>query len=178
MGFRKVCCTFEAEKQNYKKILQNHETVFSGRLEDLAKQFDMDPVTFTGFLDGANTSFQNGELDLESLTEDTELSLAFDFDRLYINAGGEELGRRNEHGILALHITEVIELLDSFFIVGGDAHHVTIVHGAHIGIFVDQRTAHTVSVFLIHAEKYSFIQGGILLLLPPAFYPRGENAEN
>ena len=76
---------FEAEKQNYKKILENHETVFSGTLRDVAKQFDMDPVTFTGFLDGANTSFKNGELDLDSLTEDSEIALEFDFDRLYIN---------------------------------------------------------------------------------------------
>ncbi|MBQ2202343.1 MAG: SEC-C domain-containing protein, partial [Clostridia bacterium] len=76
---------FEAEKQNYKKILANHETVFSGKLSEVAAQFDMDPVTFTGFLDGANTSFKNGELDLESLTEDSEIALDFDFDRLYIN---------------------------------------------------------------------------------------------
>ena len=76
---------FEAETKNYKKILANHDKVFSGRLEDLAKEFDMDPVTFTGFLDGANTSFKDGELDLDALTEDSELSLAFDFDRLYIN---------------------------------------------------------------------------------------------
>lgn len=76
---------FEAEKQNYKKILANHETVFTGKLADLAAQFDMDPVTFTGFLDGANTSFADGEKDLESLTEESEITLEFDFDRLYIN---------------------------------------------------------------------------------------------
>ena len=76
---------FEAETKNYKKILEHHDTVFSGKLADVAKEFDMDPATFTGFLDGANTSFKNGELDLESLTEDSEIALDFDFDRLYIN---------------------------------------------------------------------------------------------
>ncbi len=76
---------FEAEKQNYRKILEHYPEVFSGKLAQLAKTFDMDPVTFTGFLDGANTSFKNGELDLESLTEESEISLDFDFDRLYIN---------------------------------------------------------------------------------------------
>ena len=76
---------FEAEKKNYQKILKNHETVFSGKLADVAQQFDMDPVTFTGFLDGANTSFRNGELDLDTLTEESEIALDFDFDRLYIN---------------------------------------------------------------------------------------------
>ena len=76
---------FEAEKQNYRKILEHYPEVLSGKLAQLAKTFDMDPVTFTGFLDGANTSFKNGELDLESLTEESEISLDFDFDRLYIN---------------------------------------------------------------------------------------------
>ena len=76
---------FDAETQNYKKILSNADTVFSGKLADLAKEFDMDPVTFTGFLDGANTSLLNGELNLDALTEESELALAFDFDRLYIN---------------------------------------------------------------------------------------------
>ena len=76
---------FEAEKQNYKKILANHETVFSGKLAEVAKQFDMDPVTFTGFLDGANSSLKDGELDLNALTEESEIALNFDFDRLYIN---------------------------------------------------------------------------------------------
>ncbi len=76
---------FEAEKQNYKKILANHETVFSGKLKEVAKQFDMDPVTFTGFLDGANSSLKDGELDLNALTEESEIALKFDFDRLYIN---------------------------------------------------------------------------------------------
>ena len=76
---------FDAETKNYKKILANHDKVFSGKLADLAKEFDMDPVTFTGFLDGANTSVANGELDLDALDEESELSLAFDFDRLYIN---------------------------------------------------------------------------------------------
>ena len=76
---------FEAEKQNYKKILANHETVFAGKLSEVAAQFDMDPVTFTGFLDGANTSFSDGEKDLDALTEDSEITLDFDFDRLFIN---------------------------------------------------------------------------------------------
>ena len=39
---------FDAETKNYKKILANHDKVFSGKLSDLAKEFDMDPVTFTG----------------------------------------------------------------------------------------------------------------------------------
>ncbi len=76
---------FEMEKANYKKILQNSETVFAGKLSELAAQFDMDAATFTGFLDGANTSFADGELDLESLTEDSDVALKFDFRKLYHN---------------------------------------------------------------------------------------------
>lgn len=75
---------FAAETENYKKLLADHDKVYAGTLKSLAETFDMDPVTFAGFLDGINTSLK-AELDLESLTEDTELSLNIDFEKLYYN---------------------------------------------------------------------------------------------
>ena len=44
----------------------------------------MDTVTFTGFLDGINTSLKK-ELDLESIKPTTKLSLEVDLEKLYFN---------------------------------------------------------------------------------------------
>ncbi len=79
---------FAAETENYRKILDRKDEPFSGTLAELAAAFDMDDTTFTGFLDGINTSLANGELDLVSLTADTPLTLAVDFDKLYFNMLG------------------------------------------------------------------------------------------
>lgn len=76
---------FGMETENYKKILTNYQTPYSGKLSDLANGFDMDPITFTGFIDGINSSLKNGEYDLDSLTEESEIELIVDFDKLYKN---------------------------------------------------------------------------------------------
>ena len=75
---------FAAETENYEKLLEDHNKVYEGTLQSLAETFSMDVVTFAGFLDGINTSLKE-KLDLESLTEDSELSLAIDFEKLYYN---------------------------------------------------------------------------------------------
>ncbi len=72
------------EKENYIKILERHNEVISGKLSELAEMFDMDTVTMTGFLDGINSSLVN-QLDLEELTEDSEIKLEVDFEKLYWN---------------------------------------------------------------------------------------------
>jgi len=74
----------EKEKENYRYILANRLDKIEGRLADAAARFNMDPVVFTGFLDGINTSLVT-EIDIDSLTEDTELSLQIDFEKLYWN---------------------------------------------------------------------------------------------
>lgn len=76
---------FGMETENYKKILSNHEMPYVGKLSELAAGFDMDPITLTGFIDGINSSLANGEYDLETLTEESEISLIVDFDKLYKN---------------------------------------------------------------------------------------------
>lgn len=74
----------EKEKDNYSYILDNHIDKLEGKLEDVATSFKMDPVVFTGFLDGINTSLVN-ELDMDSLEKETELSAVIDFEKLYWN---------------------------------------------------------------------------------------------
>lgn len=74
----------EKEKTVYEYLLENHESVTEGRLGELAEKFGMDPTTFTGFLDGINTSLKN-EIDLDNVKEDSEIKLEMDFERLYWN---------------------------------------------------------------------------------------------
>ncbi|MBQ9832819.1 MAG: SEC-C domain-containing protein [Clostridia bacterium] len=75
---------FDLETENYKKILASHKTVFSGKISELAPTFNMDEVTFLGFLDGINTSLKK-ELDLDSIESDTEIALDVDFEKLFFN---------------------------------------------------------------------------------------------
>jgi hypothetical protein len=74
----------EKETDTYGVILENHSEAPKGRLGELADRYGMDAVTFTGFLDGINTSLVNS-LNLEELTEDSEISLDIDFEKLYRN---------------------------------------------------------------------------------------------
>lgn len=75
---------FEKEKDNYAVILENHTDTFAGKLSDVAAKFNMDAVTFVGFIDGINTSLIE-EIDLDSLNEDSEIKLDIDFEKLYFN---------------------------------------------------------------------------------------------
>ena len=52
-----------AETENYKKILGDYTNTVGGKLSDLAKEFNMDEVTFVGFLDGINSSLKEIKLD-------------------------------------------------------------------------------------------------------------------
>jgi len=72
------------EQKNYEYILENKEESLEGTLNELAEKFDMDSVTFTGFLDGINTSLTE-ELPLETLTEESNIKLSVDFEKLYYN---------------------------------------------------------------------------------------------
>lgn len=72
------------EQKNYESILANGEFELKGSLKELGEKYGMDAVTFTGFLDGINTSFEE-ELDLDSLTEDTALNSTINKSKLYYN---------------------------------------------------------------------------------------------
>lgn len=75
---------FEKEKENYQSILGAKASVIEGTISELAERFQMEPRVMVGFLDGINTSLVN-EIDLESLTEDSQIKLEIDFEKLYFN---------------------------------------------------------------------------------------------
>ena len=75
---------YEKETENYKAILGQKRFVLSGTVEALAKEFDMEPMMFSGFLDGANTSLKE-PVDLDSLEETTELNVEFVPETLFYN---------------------------------------------------------------------------------------------
>lgn len=75
---------FKKEESNYKYILENRIEVISGRIDQLAKKYNMDTITFAGFIYGINTSL-NIPMDLENLNEDTEVNLKIDYEKLYFN---------------------------------------------------------------------------------------------
>ena len=74
----------EQEKLAYEDILGNNKKVISGKVEEIAKAFNMDAVTFAGFIDGINTSLTE-PVDLDTLTEDSEITLDIDYEKLYWN---------------------------------------------------------------------------------------------
>ena len=75
---------FKKEQYNYEYILAHTDEVYEGTVAELATKFDMDAVTFAGFLYGINTSLTE-ELDVEGLEENTPVSLSIDFEKLYFN---------------------------------------------------------------------------------------------
>lgn len=75
---------FLAEKDNYAYILANNIKTLNGPLSDLAGTFNMDAVTFIGFLDGINTSL-TAEIDLESVDESSMINAEIVYEKLYFN---------------------------------------------------------------------------------------------
>lgn len=74
----------EQETVVYKQLLGEKRFTLEGTLAGLAAAHEMDVVTFTGFLDGANTSFTQ-EVKLEELTEESALNQTFEPEKLYYN---------------------------------------------------------------------------------------------
>lgn len=75
---------FTREEKIYKNILGNKIKTIEGKLVELAEKYDMEPVIFTGFIHGINTSLDE-ELDMESLTEESNIRLEIDYEKLYFN---------------------------------------------------------------------------------------------
>jgi len=75
---------FEKERDNYVTILERKLKKIKGTLKDLAAGYNMEPVVFTGFLDGINSSLVM-ELDLEQLDEESNIDVELDFEKLYYN---------------------------------------------------------------------------------------------
>lgn len=74
----------EKEMQAYMGILGDGSGVITGTCGELAEKFGMTPAVFGGFLDGINTSLEK-ELELEGLTEESDIELKIDFEKLLYN---------------------------------------------------------------------------------------------
>lgn len=75
---------FLLEKGVYEKLLEHPEEEVSGTVAELAEKYELDLMTMTGFLDGINDSLITPN-PIETMEEDTKVSLAFDKERLYKN---------------------------------------------------------------------------------------------
>ena len=76
---------FQVEKGIYEQLLTNPDEEVKGTVKELAEKYDVEVLTMTGFLDGINDSLVTPNPIEETLTEDTEVSLAFDKEKLYKN---------------------------------------------------------------------------------------------
>lgn len=75
---------FQKEKEIYAQLLTNPDEEVKGTVRELAEKYDVDIMTMTGFLDGINDSLKEAN-PIETMEEDTEVSLAFDKEKLYKN---------------------------------------------------------------------------------------------
>ena len=75
---------FLTEKGIYEQLLANPDEAVSGTVKELAEKYEIPLMKMVGFLDGINTSLNTAN-DLESITEETELDLDVDFEKLFFN---------------------------------------------------------------------------------------------
>jgi len=75
---------FNIEKGIYEKLLENPKEPVKGTVKELADKFEIPVQVMTGFLDGINDSLVTPN-PIETMEEDTEVSLEFDIEKLYYN---------------------------------------------------------------------------------------------
>ena len=75
---------FLLEKSVYEKLLSNPDEVVEGTVKELAEKYELNIMDMTGFLDGINDSLVAPN-PIETMEEDTKVSLAFDKEKLYKN---------------------------------------------------------------------------------------------
>lgn len=75
---------FEQEKEIYAQLLANPDEEVKGTVKELAEKYGVTVMTMTGFLDGINDSLKV-ENPIETMEEDTVVSLGFDTEKLYKN---------------------------------------------------------------------------------------------
>ena len=75
---------FEQEKEIYAQLLADPKTEVKGTVKELAEKYDVTVMTMTGFLDGINDSLKEAN-PIETMDEDTVVSLAYDTEKLYKN---------------------------------------------------------------------------------------------
>ncbi len=75
---------FLKEKDIYAELLKNPDEAVTGTVKELAEKYGVDVMTMTGFLDGINDSLVEAN-PIDTMEEDTPVSLAFDKEKLYKN---------------------------------------------------------------------------------------------
>ncbi|PWJ50783.1 SEC-C metal-binding domain-containing protein [Faecalicatena contorta] len=75
---------FNIEKEIYEQLLDAPDAEVKGTVKELAEKYGQDVLTMVGFLDGINDSLKVPN-PIETMTEETEVSLAFDKENLYKN---------------------------------------------------------------------------------------------
>ena len=75
---------FMLEKGVYEKLLANPDEKVEGTVKGLAEKYDLSIMDMTGFLDGINDSLVTPN-PIDTMEEDTKVSLAFDKEKLYKN---------------------------------------------------------------------------------------------
>ncbi len=74
----------QIEKEIYAQLLADPDTEVKGTVKELAGKYGQEVLTMVGFLDGINDSLITPN-PIETMDEDTEVSLAFDKKKLYKN---------------------------------------------------------------------------------------------
>lgn len=75
---------FQIEKEIYEQLLENPDEEVKGTVKELAEKYGQEVLTMIGFLDGINESLKEPN-PIETMDEDTQVSLAFDKEKLYKN---------------------------------------------------------------------------------------------
>ena len=75
---------FNIEKEIYEQLLSEPDVQVTGTVKELAEKYGQSVFTMTGFLDGINDSLIEPN-PIETMDEDTPVSLAFDKEKLYKN---------------------------------------------------------------------------------------------
>ncbi|CUX48750.1 SEC-C metal-binding domain-containing protein [Clostridium sp. C105KSO13] len=75
---------FNIEKEIYEQLLEKPDTEVKGTVKELAGKYGQEVLTMVGFLDGINDSLKVPN-PIETMEETTEVSLAFDKEKLYKN---------------------------------------------------------------------------------------------
>ena len=75
---------FLLEKGVYEKLLTNPDEKVEGTVKELADKYELSVMDMTGFLDGINDSLVTPN-PIDTMEEDTRVSLAFDKEKLYKN---------------------------------------------------------------------------------------------
>lgn len=75
---------FNIEKGIYEQLLENPDEEVRGTVKELAEKYGQNVMTMVGFLDGINDSLTISN-PIDTMTEDTVVSLGFDNEKLYMN---------------------------------------------------------------------------------------------